>query len=130
MIQAGANSPGTSGEHTVRVAAVFLGVVALMCIGAIGFLSWSRTPPPDALAGVCGAAVGALATLLTTSASVAGGRRLTDDEAVRRMRFDESLGPLAAKPGQPGPLLVPPVPPDAAPPAPPRPPISGDPPAS
>ena len=90
---------------TIKLAAVFLGVLALVCVGLIGILSWSGTPSPDALAGIAGGAVGALATLLTTftPSPIPGGRRVTDAESLRRQRFDDSVpatgGPAAGHAG-------------------------------
>jgi len=65
---------------TIRLAVWALGAVAFLCVSAIVFLSWSRAPVPDALAGIGGGAAGALATLLTTftPSPMPGGRRATD----------------------------------------------------
>jgi hypothetical protein len=74
----------------------------VLCVLLIGLLSWNEVPVPDALAGLAGGAVGALATLLTTftPSPVPGGRRVTDEESVRRQRFDDSLTPTDQPDGE------------------------------
>jgi hypothetical protein len=69
---------------TIARAAIALGGIGLMCVSAMTFLAWERTPIPDALASIGGGAVGALATLLTTftPSPLPGGRRSADTPVV------------------------------------------------
>lgn len=64
----------------IRLAVMALGAVAVLCVLSIVVLSIVVLDVPDALAGIGGGAVGALATILTTytPAPVTGGRRVSD----------------------------------------------------
>ncbi len=65
---------------TISRAVIALGLIGLVCVTAMTWLSWNGSPVPDALASIGGGAVGALATLLTTftPSPIPGGRRTED----------------------------------------------------
>lgn len=81
---------------TIRYAAIALSIIGLVSVLAILLLAFYRRAIPDTLATTAGAAVGGLATLLTTfsPAPLAGGRRASDPIAEPGEPAGTPLGPL------------------------------------
>lgn len=69
-------------SRTIQLAVAAIALVGLLAVALTGLLAWEGKDTPDALSAAAGAAVGALATLLTTyspgAGQLPGGRRATD----------------------------------------------------